>query len=65
MDALTRLPARLHARLLAAPRGQAGASSVEYALLVTLIAVVIIAAVTVFGQNVAGLFAKSATSVSR
>ena len=33
-----------------------GATSVEYALMVGLIAVVIVASVTLFGQNAVGLF---------
>ena len=39
-----------------AHRGDRGATSVEYALMVTFIAVVIIAAVTLFGQNLIQLF---------
>jgi pilus assembly protein Flp/PilA len=37
-------------------RGDRGATSVEYALMAGLIAVVIVAAVTIFGRNVIGLF---------
>lgn len=37
-------------------RGGRGATSVEYALMVSLIAVVIIGAVTLFGQNIIPLF---------
>lgn len=37
-------------------RGDRGATAVEYALMVSLIAVVIIAAVTLFGQNIIHLF---------
>lgn len=37
-------------------RGDLGATSVEYALMAGLIAVVIVAAVTIFGRNVSGLF---------
>ena len=37
-------------------RGDRGASSTEYALMVSLIALVIIGAVTLFGQNMVGLF---------
>jgi len=37
-------------------RGGRGATSVEYALMVSLIAVVIIGAVTLFGQNLIALF---------
>ncbi|KQU69455.1 Flp family type IVb pilin [Phycicoccus sp. Root101] len=39
-----------------AHRGDHGATSVEYALMVSMIAVVIIAAVTLFGQNLVSLF---------
>ncbi|WP_406831796.1 Flp family type IVb pilin [Pedococcus sp. KACC 23699] len=39
-----------------AHRDDRGATSVEYALMVSLIAVVIIAAVTLFGQNMVHLF---------
>ena len=39
-----------------ARRDDHGATSVEYGLMVALIAVVIIAAVTLFGQNMVGLF---------
>jgi Flp pilus assembly pilin Flp len=38
-----------------------GASAVEYAIVVSLIAVVIIVAVTFFGDNVAGLFERAGT----
>jgi Flp pilus assembly pilin Flp len=37
-------------------RGDHGATSVEYALMAGLIAVVIVAAVTLFGRNVSSLF---------
>ena len=37
-------------------RGDHGATAVEYALMVGLIALVIVAAVTVFGQNVITLY---------
>jgi hypothetical protein len=42
-----------------APRGGAdrGATGAEYAIIVTLVAVVVIGAVTVLGRAVAGLFA--------
>jgi pilus assembly protein Flp/PilA len=42
-----------------------GATAVEYGLLVALIAVVIVAAVTVLGGNLAGLFNRVASSVNR
>ena len=38
-------------------RGDHGATAVEYALMASLIAVVIVASVTLFGQNVITLFA--------
>jgi pilus assembly protein Flp/PilA len=43
---------------------EAGASSVEYALLVSLIAVVILVAVVFFGQTVKNLFTDSCSSVA-
>ena len=46
------------------PRRERGASSVEYALLAALIAVMIIAAVTLFGQGTSGLFQKTCDSLS-
>ena len=51
-------------RLRAARGGQRGASAVEYAILVSLIAVVIIAAVTFFGQRTNGLFQNSCASLA-
>jgi len=45
-------------------RGQRGASAAEYAILVSLIAVVIIAAVSFFGQRTSGLFQKTCDSVA-
>jgi len=39
------------------PTGDEGATAVEYALIASLIALVIIGAVTLLGQAVAGLFA--------
>lgn len=43
-------------------RTERGASAVEYALIIMLIAVVIITAVTFFGQRTNGLFSKSCSS---
>jgi pilus assembly protein Flp/PilA len=40
-----------------------GSTATEYALIVTLIAIVVIAAVLLLGQNVLGLFDKSATII--
>jgi len=45
-------------------RDDTGASAVEYALIVALIAVVIIVAVALFGHAVSGLFASSCTAVA-
>ena len=44
-------------------RGDEGASAVEYALMVGLIAIVIIVAVTTLGQNMQGRFSSVAASV--
>jgi Flp pilus assembly pilin Flp len=44
-------------------RAARGATSVEYALMVSLIAVVIIASVTLFGQNVVQLFQVPASAL--
>jgi Flp pilus assembly pilin Flp len=46
------------------PRTDRGASSVEYALLAALIAIVIITAVTLFGGATTGLFQKTCNSVA-
>jgi|KBSMisStandDraft_5_1062788.scaffolds.fasta_scaffold6473005_1 pilus assembly protein Flp/PilA len=43
-------------------RSDEGATAVEYALMIGLIAFVIIAAVTLFGVNVLGLFTPMANS---
>jgi pilus assembly protein Flp/PilA len=40
-----------------------GATAVEYGLMVALIAIVIIAAVTLLGKNLSTLFGRTATSV--
>ena len=45
-------------------RSSRGASSVEYAILVALIALVILAAVNFFGQRTSGLFQKTCASVA-
>ena len=44
-------------------RGDRGATAVEYGLMVALIAIVIIAAVVLLGNNLSGLFNKAASSV--
>jgi pilus assembly protein Flp/PilA len=48
---------------IAALRSDRGATAVEYALMVTLIALVVVLAVTVLGTNVKNIFTKVATSV--
>ncbi|KQZ87408.1 pilus assembly protein [Phycicoccus sp. Root563] len=53
---------RLAARLTPLSR-ERGATAVEYGLMVALIAIVIIAAVVLLGNNLSGLFRKAATSV--
>ena len=45
-------------------RSSRGASSVEYAILVALIAIVILSAVTLFGQRTSGLFQKTCASIA-
>jgi pilus assembly protein Flp/PilA len=47
----------------AALRNDRGATAVEYGLMVALIAIVIIAAVTILGKNLSSLFNTVATSV--
>lgn len=50
-------------RLTALAKTERGASAVEYGLLVALIAVVIIAAVTLLGGNLKSIFNKTASSI--
>jgi pilus assembly protein Flp/PilA len=52
-SALTRLGVAIKSRLV---RDEEGATAVEYGLIVGLIAVVIIAAVILLGQNLDGMF---------
>jgi pilus assembly protein Flp/PilA len=47
-----------------AQREERGATAVEYGLMVALIAVVIIAAVTLLGQNLSEIFDEVATAVT-
>ena len=51
-------------RLAAKVRTDRGASAVEYGLLVALIAIIIIVAVTLLGNNLSGVFNKTATSIT-
>ena len=44
-------------------RSERGATAVEYGLMIALIAIVIIAAVTLLGQNLSGIFDGAATSI--
>jgi pilus assembly protein Flp/PilA len=46
-----------------ATRDERGATAVEYGLMVALIAIVIIAAVTLLGQNISDLFNTAATTI--
>jgi len=46
-------------------RSERGASAVEYGLLVALIAIIIIAAVTLLGGNLSSIFNKTANSISK
>jgi pilus assembly protein Flp/PilA len=50
-------------RLQAMIRTERGASAVEYGLLVALIAVIIIVAVTLLGNNLSSIFSNTATSI--
>jgi len=45
-------------------RDEHGASAVEYAIMVGLIAIVILASVSFFGQRTSGLFQSSCESIS-
>lgn len=51
------LKSRLRSRFGSDARNERGATAIEYGLMVSLIALVIIAAVTAFGSSVKGLFA--------
>ena len=51
-------------RLTALPKSERGASAVEYGLLVALIAIIIIAAVSLLGTNLKDVFNKTASSLS-
>ena len=44
-------------------RRERGATAVEYGLMVALIAIVIIAAVTLLGQNISSVFNNAATTI--
>ena len=51
-------------QLAAKAKTERGASAVEYGLLVALIAIIIIVAVSLLGSNLAGVFNKTANSIS-
>jgi pilus assembly protein Flp/PilA len=53
----------LRIQLAAKVRSERGASAVEYGLLVALIAIIIIVAVTLLGNNLSGVFDKAANSI--
>ncbi len=50
-------------RLAGMAKTERGASAVEYGLLVALIAIIIIAAVSLLGNNLSGIFNKTAKSI--
>lgn len=52
-------------QLAARIKSERGASAVEYGLLVALIAIVIIVAVTLLGNNLSAIFDKTANSISK
>ena len=54
---------KLVAKFVSAFKNDRGASAVEYALIVALIAVAIIAGVTFLGQNLGATFTKVATTL--
>ena len=52
-----------HPQYCTKPEGERGASAVEYALLLALIATVVFSAVSFFGSSTGGGFGKSACSI--
>ncbi len=53
----------LASRVTVLRRPEDGATAVEYALMVTMIALVIIAAVVILGTNLSGIFADASTKI--
>ena len=53
----------LASRLARPGRSEQGATAVEYALMITLIALVIIAAVIILGTNLSSIFADASTRI--
>ncbi len=60
---MTEFFATLQAIFTRRVEGDKGATAVEYGLMVSLIAVVIIAAVTLLGTNLAAIFARVAAAI--
>ena len=54
---------KLYCRIVSALKSEEGATAVEYGLMVALIAVVIIAGVTLLGQNLNSRFNTVATTI--
>ena len=63
-DLVTYSRARITLFSRAVTRTERGASAVEYGLLVSLIAIVIIVAVTLLGTKLSGVFNKTANSIN-
>lgn len=59
----TSLRARLHVERAVQAHHERGATAVEYALMVALIALVIIASVFILGRNLSTFFQDAATSI--
>ncbi|WP_299442788.1 Flp family type IVb pilin [uncultured Phycicoccus sp.] len=57
------MPHTLRVRVARATRSDDGATAVEYALMVGMIALVIIVAVTLLGTNLSTFFSGAATSI--
>ena len=62
-DLVTYSRARITLISRAVTRTERGASAVEYGLLVALIAIIIIVAVTLLGNNLKSIFNKTANSI--
>ena len=60
---MLQLVSTLHGLVLRIARGDEGATAVEYGLMVSLIAVVIIAAVTLIGVNLTTIFTSVANAL--
>jgi pilus assembly protein Flp/PilA len=62
-DLVTYTRARISLFSRSVTRSERGASAVEYGLLVSLIAIIIIVAVSLLGQHLSSVFQKSADSI--